>query len=228
MKKNKFVCVHDFQKNAYEKFWKIYDKMTFVSCVIDVVFFVLLFFLILTYYFSINKIIDCIVPLFIFVLFGGYILAKNKHFSSLYEKNMKIVPDRMNLKSIFARKCYKNFSLDEIDYTIDYITQKMNSRENTIIVIPMISLIGTGIFQTYCSDLFSSICKKLSSSEEEKKLFSVIWDLGNSEIVDFLFWFALIYIVVNFLYKYFTKYRYQQFIDVLNYLKSCYEKNYAK
>ena len=92
----------------------------------------------------------------------------------------------------------------------------------------MISLIGTGIFQTYCSDLFSSICKKLSSSEEEKKLFSVIWDLGNSEIVDFLFWFALIYIVVNFLYKYFTKYRYQQFIDVLNYLKSCYEKNYAK
>ena len=224
MKKNEFVSVYDFQKDAYEKFKGIYDRLNFVHCCIDITLFLLLVIFVVLYFFLSNKFVNCFLPIIIPFIFGGYLFFKNSFFSSLYANKIKIVPSNMNLKSIFVAECYNVFSFEEIDYAIDYATQKLNYKKYSSVIIPVIAVMFVGIFQSLCSDMFSIICENISSTEEQISWFTAFVEIGNSNIMFFLFIFVLIYVLCNFVYKYLI-YCEQELIDLLQYLKTCCKRN---
>lgn len=229
MKNKNNLHIYDWQEESYNKFHNIFRKIHRLFCLADMCFFLLLLLVILFIFFNNSTILNCISFLFCGLLFYMYFKSTIKIYSVLCERKWGIIPDNINFKSIFVLECCKcNFSFDEIDSAIETATQKKKYSVNLFILVPILSVVFTGILQNFGWKLFESICKKIDSNKSVSSLFSEFLLFGNSTIVTFFFLLIIISIVCMFIYKYFVEYREQQFIDSLKYFKFCSERSYSR
>lgn len=162
MKAEKFVCVHDPEKELYDKIYGIYKLCGGVSSILELIFEFLILSLpilnlIFTLFFKENDLLFLSsIILFVIILFFYYKLIDNK-ISKRYIQKFNLKPDNYNLFCNFVSECrLKGVRLFEIESVIDFVDVDSDFKEVINIFIPILMIIFSKLMTEYVNKYIES------------------------------------------------------------------------